>query len=149
MAVVQSANNSKYGAILVDAQGRTLYNLTNNGAAVACTSSNGCTAVWPPALLPSGQTTVSAGAGVTNVTAVSANGGMQLAYKGLPLYRFSGDPSAGSANGEGITSFGGTWHVVKLSSGTTGAGGGTSGTATTAVPRSTTPTSSGGGGGGY
>jgi predicted lipoprotein with Yx(FWY)xxD motif len=147
MAVVQSANNSKYGAILVDAQGRTLYNLTNNGAAVACTSSNGCTAVWPPALLPSGQTTVSAGSGVNNVTAVSANGGMQLAYKGLPLYRFSGDPSAGSANGEGIMSFGGTWHVVKLSSGTTGAGGATGGTATTAVPRTTTPTTSGGGGG--
>jgi hypothetical protein len=89
---------------------------------------------------------------VTNVTAVSANGGMQLAYKGLPLYRFSVDASAGSANGEGITSFGGTWHVVKLSGGSTGttsgAGGGAGGTVTTAVPHNTT-TTSGGGGGGY
>jgi predicted lipoprotein with Yx(FWY)xxD motif len=143
-----SANNSKYGAILVDAQGRTLYTLTNNGAAVACTG--GCLSIWPPAMLPAGQTTVSAGPGVTNVTAVSANGGMQLAYKGLPLYRFSVDASAGSANGEGITSFGGTWHVVKLSGGTTGAGGATGGTATTAGGGNTTTTArSSGGGYGY
>ena len=32
---------------------------------------------------------------------------------GAPVYTFQGDASAGSANGEGITSFGGTWHVVK------------------------------------
>ena len=34
--------------------------------------------------------------------------------KGRPLYLFSGDPAAGAANGNGTTSFGGTWKVVKI-----------------------------------
>src|SRR2546421_5858718 len=79
---VQTANNAKLGTILVDGQGRTLYTLTNNGAAVACGGT--CLAIWPASLLPAGQTTVSTAPGVTNVTAVAANGGQQVAYKGLP-----------------------------------------------------------------
>jgi len=142
---IQTANNAKFGTILVDGQGRTLYDLTNNGAAVACTS-GACTAIWPPSLLPTGQTTVNAGSGVNNVSTVSANGGQQLAYKGLPLYRFSGDASTGAANGDGINSFGGIWHVVKVSGGSTGSTGG--GTATTGGAGSTS-TTSGGGGYGY
>jgi predicted lipoprotein with Yx(FWY)xxD motif len=31
---------------------------------------------------------------------------------GHPLYRFGGDRSKGQANGEGIKSYGGVWHVV-------------------------------------
>ena len=145
---VQTANNAKLGTILVDSQGRTLYDLTNNGAAVSCTGA--CLAVWPPSLLPSGQTTVSTGPGVSNVTAVGATGGMQVAYKGLPLYRFSGDVNAGAANGDGINSFGGVWHAVKVSGGTSGTGGATGGgSSTTAGGGSTSTTSGGGYGGGY
>jgi predicted lipoprotein with Yx(FWY)xxD motif len=144
-AAVTSANNAKLGAILVDSQGRTLYTLTNNGAAVACTG--GCLTIWPPALAPAGQATVTVGPGVSNVTAVSTSGGTQLAYKGLPLYRFAGDASAGSANGEGITSFGGTWHVVKTSGTSTGgtSAGGSGSTVTTAGGGTTTTASRGGG----
>jgi predicted lipoprotein with Yx(FWY)xxD motif len=143
---VMTATNAKLGTILVDGQGRTLYTLTNNGAAVSCTGA--CLGIWPPSLLPSGQTTVSTGPGVSNVTAVGATGGMQVAYKGLPLYRFSGDVNAGAANGDGINSFGGVWHVVKVSGGSTGAPAPGGGTATTG---GTTSTTSGGGysGGGY
>jgi predicted lipoprotein with Yx(FWY)xxD motif len=138
---VQTANNAKLGTILVDSQGRTLYTLTNNGAAVAC--SGACAAVWPPSLLPAGQKTVSTGPGVSNVTAVNGSGGTQVAYKGLPLYRFSGDATAGAANGDGINSFGGIWHVVKVSGGSSGTGAPGGGTATTG---GTTSTTSGGGG---
>jgi predicted lipoprotein with Yx(FWY)xxD motif len=146
---VQTANNSKFGTILVDSQGRTLYNLTNNGANVPC-NSGACTAIWPPSLLPTGQTTVSTGPGVSNVTAVSANGGMQVAYKGLWLYRFSGDPSAGSTNGDGITSFGGTWHVTKASGGSSSTGAPAPAPSGTTGGGGTTSTTSGGGyGGGY
>jgi predicted lipoprotein with Yx(FWY)xxD motif len=145
---VQTANNSKFGTILVDSQGRTLYTLTNNGANVPCTGA--CLAVWPPSLLPSGQTTVSTGPGVSNVTAVGATGGMQVAYKGMPLYRFSGDVNAGAANGDGINSFGGIWHVVKTSGGSTSSGGTTgAGSSTTAGGGSSSTTSGGGYGGGY
>lgn len=30
----------------------------------------------------------------------------------LPLYLYSGDTKKGEANGDGISSYGGTWHVV-------------------------------------
>jgi hypothetical protein len=62
-----------------------------------------------------------------------------VTHSGLPLYRFSEDSAPGDANGEGITNFGGTWHVVSAS-----------GAAATA-PSATTPdtSSSGGGGSGY
>jgi predicted lipoprotein with Yx(FWY)xxD motif len=143
-AAVQTANNSKFGSILVDSQGRTLYTLTNNNAAVPCSSA--CQAIWPPALLLAGQQP--AGSGVSNVAAVSGSTGQQVAYKSLPLYRFSGDVTSGATNGDGLNTFGGIWHVVKTSggnsttgapSGSTGATGGSGNTTTTA----------GGGGGGY
>jgi predicted lipoprotein with Yx(FWY)xxD motif len=143
---VQTANNAKFGTILVDGQGRTLYTLTNNGKAVAC--SGACATVWPPALLPSGQNSVTAGSGVNNVSTVSANGGQEVAFNGLPLYRFSGDASAGAANGDGINSFGGIWHVVKIGGGSSGSGSTGGGTATTGGSGSTT-TTSGGSSGGY
>jgi predicted lipoprotein with Yx(FWY)xxD motif len=42
-----------------------------------------------------------------------SDGKLQLTLRGLPLYRFAGDSAAGEANGEGIKSFGGTWHAVR------------------------------------
>ena len=39
----------------------------------------------------------------------------QVAYRGLPLYRYSGDHAAGEAHGDGV---GGAWHVVRLTDGT-------------------------------
>ncbi len=145
---VKTANNARFGTILVDDQGRTLYTLTNNGAAVSCTGA--CLGVWPPALLPSGQTTVTPGPGVSNVTAVSGTTGQQVAYNKLPLYRFSGDATTGAANGDGINSFGGIWHVVKIGGGSTGSGATGGGTATTGGSGGTTTTSGGGySGGGY
>jgi predicted lipoprotein with Yx(FWY)xxD motif len=130
-AVVDTAANAKLGQLLVDAKGLTLYTLTNAGTPVACTGQ--CLTFWPPLLLPSGTTTASGGAGVTGLGTVAGAGGTQVTEKGAPLYRFSGDTAAGSANGEGISSFGGVWHVVKAS-GTSGA----SAPDTTVAPSTTT-----------
>ena len=33
---------------------------------------------------------------------------------GLPLYRFAQDQDSGDAYGEGLATFGGVWHVVKV-----------------------------------
>lgn len=51
--------------------------------------------------------------------AASAAVAALAATAGMPLYRFAGDGAKGQANGEGIQSVGGTWHVVtaKASSG--------------------------------
>ncbi|MDQ1535529.1 MAG: hypothetical protein QOF28_3290 [Actinomycetota bacterium] len=126
--VVEAATNAKMGQLLVDADGKTLYTLTNSGKAVAC--SGQCLQFWPPLLLPSGTTSATGGAGVTGLGTVAASGGIQVTANGLPVYRFSGDSAAGDANGEGISSFGGVWHTVQAS----GAGAGASTPDTTVAP---------------
>src|SRR5205814_2118492 len=121
--------DSKLGTILADSQGMTLYTLTSNGKAVACDAT--CASVWPPLELPPGVTVPSSGPGVTSLgTATGSNGTMIVTYQQLPLYRFTKDKDSGDAYGEGLQSFGGTWHVVKTGSAAAG----------------TTPTSSSGSG---
>jgi len=98
------------GSRLTDADGRTLYTLTNAGKPVACTGQ--CATFWPPLLLASGSTTPTGAYGVNGLSVVSMNGGMQVTIHGDPLYRFSKDKAPGDTNGEGIQSFGGIWHVA-------------------------------------
>jgi predicted lipoprotein with Yx(FWY)xxD motif len=126
---VKTKKVSGVGTVLVDTKGRTLYTLTNGGQAVACTGA--CLSVWPPLLLPAGSTPK----GAKGVTGLSLMAGGQVAAGGLALYRFSGDMKAGQANGEGISSFGGVWHVAKV--------GGSASSTGTSKP------ASGGGGYGY
>jgi predicted lipoprotein with Yx(FWY)xxD motif len=107
--IVSTANNSKYGTILVDNQGKTLYTVTSGGAPVPCTGSCGHT--WPPLLVPVGSSTLKGGPGVSDL-AKSASGTV-VEYMGYPLFRYSGDTATGEANGNGISSNGGTWYVIK------------------------------------
>jgi len=107
--VVKTKKLKGLGIVLVDAKGRTLYTLTNGGQTVACTGS--CPSIWPPLLVPTGSTPRGA-KGVIGLGLVP--GGQQVAVGGVPVFRFSGDTKAGQANGEGISSFGGVWHAVKV-----------------------------------
>ncbi|HEV8205922.1 MAG TPA: hypothetical protein VGR04_04425 [Acidimicrobiia bacterium] len=118
-AVVKTASTS-LGTIVVTSAGKTVYTLTSGGQQVPC--SGACLQVWPAVTLPAG-TTKATGTGVKNVG--TAAGG-QVTVNGAPVYTFSGDASAGTTNGEGINSFGGTWNVVKASGGSSGGGGSTS-----------------------
>jgi hypothetical protein len=43
------------------------------------------------------------------------NGFFQATLRGRPLYTFIGDSKKAVATGEGIKSFGGTWHLIKTS----------------------------------
>jgi len=95
------------GTVLVDTEGKTVYTLTDNGTAVACTG--GCASAWPPVMVAAGAK-VKAPKGVTGLSATAG----QVTAGGLPLYTFVGDTTTGVAKGEGIASFGGTWHVVKV-----------------------------------
>jgi predicted lipoprotein with Yx(FWY)xxD motif len=126
--VVMTASNSKLGTILVDTTGKTLYTLTSGGKAVACTGP--CTTAWPPLLLAGGATTATGASGVTGLGTTMITGGEQVTQNGIPLFRFAGDANAGDANGEGISSFGGTWHAATAS-------GAASGSAVTSPPAAT------------
>ena len=45
-----------------------------------------------------------------------SNGTLQVTFDGMPLYTYAGDRAQGQANGQGLRSFGGTWHVLSPSS---------------------------------
>ena len=64
-----------------------------------------CAEVWPPALLPEGSEL-----GENYALFPRDDGAMQIAYKGRPLYLYSGDSRIGHTNGDGVDS---VWHVSR------------------------------------
>src|SRR5258708_1461810 len=50
--VVKAVQIPQVGKVLVDGNGKTVYTLTKDGAAVDCTGQ--CLTAWPPVLMPSG-----------------------------------------------------------------------------------------------
>jgi predicted lipoprotein with Yx(FWY)xxD motif len=113
-ATVDSTNSAKYGTILVDSTGRTLYMLTaDTSTTSACTG--GCVSIWAP-LTAMGTPTAGSGLNASLLgTITRSDGSKQVTYNGHPLYTFVQDGGAGHENGEGISSFGGSWYVLNLS----------------------------------
>ncbi len=132
-AVVKTANAGMLGTIVVTSDGKTVYTLSNAGQQVPCTGA--CLQVWPPVMATGGKAT---GTGVKNVGTTSSG---QVTINGAPVHTFAPDANAGDTKGEGIMSFGGTWHVVQASGSSGGAstGGGTGST----TPATTAGSSSG------
>lgn len=125
MAAAQSpttlttAKNAVLGEhIVVDAHGLTVYELRPETTThVLCTKAKGCFAVWRPLTVASAKTKLKAARGITSKLGILHRDGIfQVTLRGRPLYYFVGDGSKrGAANGQGIRSFGGTWHVVATS----------------------------------
>ena len=107
------------GAILVNGQGQTLYLLTSEqGGKITCTKASGCTKFWPETLLASGMTAAKAGSGVQASmlgTVTDASGNLEVTYNHWPLYTFVKDSGPGTAHGQGLMGFGGTWYVLNAS----------------------------------
>lgn len=92
---VKEVNRKPYGKILTTAKRLTLY-IQPTGT---CTGS--CLVIWPPLLLPSGQTVPT---GASDLGTVSMSEGLQVTYNSMPLYTFYTD-SGKSVNGEGQGGF--------------------------------------------
>ncbi len=134
--LVKTKTDAKLGTILADASGKTLYTLTDNGHTVACTGP--CLAVWPALTLPAGISTPSGTSDVVGLGVATAPDGSQLVIvNGQPVYSYTQDGEAVDAYGDGVQSFGGTWHVVK-------AGGTTAPSPTINAPSTTTSRRGGG-----
>lgn len=93
--VVKEVNRKPYGKILATAKKLTLY-VQQSGT---CTGS--CLVIWPPLLMPSGQTVPT---GAPDLGTVSMSEGLQVTYNSMPLYTFYTDTKK-SANGEGEGGF--------------------------------------------
>jgi len=134
-ATLGTAKNATIGrAIVVDAHGLTVYELRPETAHhLLCRKATGCFLSWPPVRVASARTKPTAVRGVRGRLGIlRRNGIFQVTLGGRPLYRFAGDASRrGMANGQGIHSFGGIWHVVVA--------GSTTNTSSTPPTRATTP----------
>jgi predicted lipoprotein with Yx(FWY)xxD motif len=94
--VVEEANRSPIGEMLVNLNGQSLY--TN---ASGCTGS--CLKVWPALLMPKGTTKPKGAKCLSTVPAAKA-GRLQVTYDNQPLYTFV-DDSGSSVNGNGVAGF--------------------------------------------
>ena len=115
-ATVKSVHNSSLGeSILANGKGQTLYELSpETSHSLLCTSTT-CFQFWPPYTVSKNAKLTSSGV-KGKLSKLHRNGFYQVTLDGRPLYRFSQDTHAGQASGQGIKSFGGTWHVVKTGS---------------------------------
>jgi len=114
LSTVDSALSSALGArVAVNAQGRTLYELTPESAHHLLCVSQECLRFWPPLTVSSRSVHLKDGPGLRGHLAIvrRSNGLLQVTLNGVPLYRFAGDHGKAEDNGQGIESFGGTWHA--------------------------------------
>ncbi len=150
---LEIANNAKvdaasHGNIVVNSHGQVVYWLTGDSKRhPECTKKNGCFKFWPPVKVSSAKK-LSKMRGINGKLGVwHRNGFFQVTVDGHPLYTFAFDHQRRVATGEGLKTFGGTWHVRTASgrnvpSSSPGTPGTPTGTttmpATTTMPSTTT-----------
>ena len=98
-------------AILTTTGGHTLYSLSvETHGRFICTKSSGCLALWHPLRVAAG---VKPTGPVKLGTVDRPDGGVQVTYRGRPLYSFVEDKRPGQIKGEGVKDVG-TWHAVSV-----------------------------------
>ena len=105
---ISGAGVSGLGTVLVDSEGMTLYEFTEDeGMTSVCYGE--CETAWPP-VVASGKPTAGEGAMSADLgTTKRKDGTKQVTYKGHPLYTFVGDKAPGEATGNESE---GTWFVL-------------------------------------
>ncbi len=102
------ADNSRFGKIITDSVGRSLYFFSPDATGQSVCN-GGCAVAWPPFYQPD----LFLGTGLDTSefgTITRADGSLQTTFKGWPLYYFKNDPNPGDLNGDGV---GTTWYVSK------------------------------------
>ena len=99
------------GTILVDSRGHTLYMfLKDTNRRSVCTA--GCAEVWRP-LLCNGKPRGGPGVRPSPLsTTTRQDGGLQVTFRGHPLYTSVDDTAPGQTAGEGASNFGAAWYLV-------------------------------------
>jgi predicted lipoprotein with Yx(FWY)xxD motif len=136
--------------VVVNTHGITVYALSDettkpHHVKLTCTQADGCFGFWFPVTVLKANTKLTAAAGIKGTLGtLHRNGFYQVTLNNKPLYTFKfdadshGKPVKGKTTGEGIPSFGGVWHVIKVASSTHATSTPTTTTMTTTT--GTTPT---------
>jgi predicted lipoprotein with Yx(FWY)xxD motif len=110
--IVSAAKVGDLGTVLVDSEGRTLYDFhKDKGSTSACYGA--CASAWPP-LLTEGNPQAQGPADRSMLgTTKRKDGTEQVTYNGWPLYTYAGDQKPGEANGNDISQFGAQWYALQ------------------------------------
>jgi predicted lipoprotein with Yx(FWY)xxD motif len=110
-APVDVVANAKLGKILVDGNGRTLYDFPiDRGTKSVCYGA--CASLWPP-YLTKGAPKAGPGARATLIgTTRRRDGATEVTYAGHPLYYYAPDRSRGQITGQALNQFGAPWYVL-------------------------------------
>jgi predicted lipoprotein with Yx(FWY)xxD motif len=110
---VSVGSTDKAHDVLVTASGRPIYLLTGDSSKHPECNTATCLGAWPAVTTTSKKPAL--GKGVKGTVGVWKHNHIdQVTLNGHPLYTYA-DDSAGSANGEGLKSFGGVWEVLNAS----------------------------------
>jgi predicted lipoprotein with Yx(FWY)xxD motif len=109
-AVIAPASTG-LGMILVDAQGRTIYDFANDTGSTS-TCNGECAHDWMPVAAPAAVPASVSGVPAELGSTKRDDGTQQLTVAGHPVYTFEGDSAPGQTNGNGIVLNGGLWTVV-------------------------------------
>jgi predicted lipoprotein with Yx(FWY)xxD motif len=107
---VVEVNDSEYGQILTDGNGRTLY-LFDKEQTDRSQCFGACAEAWPP-LFTGGAPESGSGAKDDLLGTTDHEGKTQVTYNGHPLYYYEGESEAGEVLCQGVDEFGGLWLVV-------------------------------------
>ena len=112
-AKLSGPSGTRSEAIAVNSRGVALYELLPETTHhLLCTSST-CLGVWPPLKVASGAKLTKAAGVSGKLGKLHRRGFTQVTLNGHPLYTFVEDAGQkGVADGDGLKSFGGTWHVL-------------------------------------
>ncbi len=97
---------------LTDAAGAAVYYMEGNRDGNRCDAD--CERAWPPVVANAGQAQAAQGVdggAISNIT--RADNGLQVAYDGMPLYRYAGDQGPGRTSGDGVKDKWGQWRLAK------------------------------------
>ena len=103
--------NSPFGRILVDGNGRTLYDFQPDVRG-ASTCYGACAALWPP-LTTTGKPHAGSGVAASLLgTTRRSDGKVEVTYGGHPLSYYVADSRRGETIGQGLNQFGAPWWVI-------------------------------------
>jgi predicted lipoprotein with Yx(FWY)xxD motif len=106
-ATTVSEAETDLGTVLVDAEGLTLYALTDDTDGVS-SCDDACADAWPPLTVADAELPAGLDPNLFSV-AERSDGTFQLNAGKWPLYRYVGDAGPGDTSGQGS---GGVWFVV-------------------------------------
>ena len=105
------ATNPKYGQILVDEKGITVYLFVKDKDTTS-TCYGQCATFWPP-VLTDGKPQAGSGVDASLLgTTTRTDGKVEVTYAGHPLYYFLKDKAPGDTTGQGVNGFGDLWWVL-------------------------------------